>query len=209
MTGGRQSGAAVQSIAHRPSEVLEQFLSCLALRLTLEMNVLMLMYFPVHVGVCVCVNVSVDFGINFGWDSRPSLAEEELLLCQVLLVVHAVFLRAGGAGRRSHAAPVPLSIRQPLGALQHLRACGRGAGRGTVLSTLAEPEQRCSKDEHYSSGDANDDRPGEGAGGLRKYGRDRRMCVCKRRGQRKRQSKQVVNSLMLSRYVYDILSIYS
>lgn len=152
-----------------PLRYLEQSVGgYLALRLTLKMNVLMLMYFPVHVGVSVCVNVSVDFGVDFWVDGRSSLAEEELLLCQILLIVHgahAVFLWAGGAGRWSSAAPVPLSVRQPVGALQYLRGCSRSAGRRTVFSTLAEPEQHCAKDEHYSSRDANDDRPGEGAGG--------------------------------------------
>ena len=73
-------------------------MSDLALRLTLKMNVLMLMYFPVHMGVSVCVNVSVDFGVDLWGDCRSSLGEEELLLSQVLLIVHgahAVFLRAG------------------------------------------------------------------------------------------------------------------
>lgn len=72
----------------------------LALRLTLKMDVLMLMYFPVHVGVSVCVNVRVDFWVYLRGECRSSLGEEELLLCQVLLIVqgaHAVFLRAGGA----------------------------------------------------------------------------------------------------------------
>lgn len=149
------------------------------------MNVLMLMYFPVHVGVSVCVNVSVDFGVDFRGDCWSSLGEEELLLRQVLLVVHgahAVFLWAGGAGGRGHAAPVPLSIRQPVGALQYLRRRSWGAGRGTVLSALAEPQQHCAKDEHYSSRDANDDGPGEGAGGWREHGHDGRLRVCKRRG---------------------------
>lgn len=140
----------------------------LALRLTLKMNVLMLMYFPVHMGVSVCVNVSVDFGVDFRRDRWSPLGEEELLLCQVLLIVHgahAVFLWAGGAGRRSHTAPVPLSIGQPVGALQYLCGSSWSAGRGAVFSALAEPQQHGAKDEHYSSGDANDDRPGEGAGG--------------------------------------------
>lgn len=96
---------------------------CLALRLTLKMNVLMLMYFPVHVGVCVCVDVGVDFGVYLRGDGWPSLGEEELLLCQVVLIVHrahAVFLRAGGDGGGGHAGPVPLSVCRPVGALQHL-----------------------------------------------------------------------------------------
>lgn len=33
-----------------------------------------------------------------------------------------------------------------------------------MFSTLAEPQQHRTKDEHYSSRDADDDRPGEGAG---------------------------------------------
>lgn len=73
----------------------------MALSLTLKMNVLMLMYFSIHVGVGVCVNVRIDFGVDFRWNCLPSLAEEELLLGQVLLIVHgahAVFVRAGGAG---------------------------------------------------------------------------------------------------------------
>ena len=83
----------------------------------------MLMYFPVHVGVSVCVNVSVDFGVYFWGDCWSSLTQEELLLCQVFLIVqraHVVFLRTGGDGGRGHAAPVPLSMRRPVGALQHL-----------------------------------------------------------------------------------------
>lgn len=164
----RHSGAAVQSAACCPCEILDQSVGgYLALQLTLKMNVLMLMYFPIHVGVSVCVNVSVDFGVDFWWDGGPSLAEEELLLGQVLLIVHgahAVFFRAGGAGRWSRVAPVPLSVRQPVGALQYLCGCSWRAWRRTVFSALAEPEQHCAKDEHYSSRDANDDRPGERAG---------------------------------------------
>lgn len=132
------------------------------------MNVLMLMYFPVHVGVSVCVNVSVDFGVYFRGDCWSSLGEKELLLGQVFLIVHgahAVFLWAGGEGGRSHASPVPLSIRRPVGALQYLCGCSWSAGRGAVLSALAEPQQHGAKDEHYSSRDAYDDRPGERAGG--------------------------------------------
>lgn len=128
----------------------------------------MLMYFPVHVGVSVRVDVCVDFGIDFRGERWASLVEEELLLRQVLLVVHgahAVFLRAGGAGGRSHAAPVPLSIWQPVGALQYLCSRSRSAGRRAVFSALAEPQQHCAKDEHYSSRYANDDRPGQRAGG--------------------------------------------
>lgn len=155
------------------------------------MNVLMLMHFPVHVRVSVCVNVCVDFGVDFGGQRGPSLAEEELLLCQVLLIVHgarAVFVRAGRAGGRRRAAPVPLSIRQPVGAVQHLR--GRGALRGAVLFALAEPQQHCAKDEHYSSGDANDHGPRERAGGRRKYGFDGRLSVCKKREPGRERSKQ-------------------
>lgn len=140
----------------------------LASRLTLKMNVLMLMYFPVHVGVSVCVNVSVDFGVYFRGDCWSSLGEKELLLGQVFLIVHgahAVFLWARGEGGRSHASPVPLSIRRPVGALQYLCGCSWSAGRGAVLSALAEPQQHGAKDEHYSSRDAYDDRPGERAGG--------------------------------------------
>lgn len=167
-------------------EILEQSV-WLLLALTLKMNVLMLMHFPVHMGVSVCVNVRVDFGVDFRGDCWSSLAEEELLLLsQVLLIVHgahAVFLRAGRAGGRSHAAPVPLSVRQPVvGALQHL--CGRrcrSAGRGAVFPALAEPQQHRAKDEHYSSRDADDDGPGEGAGGWREHGRDGRLRVYKKR----------------------------
>lgn len=87
-----------QELLFSPCEILDQSLGgYLALQLTLKMNVLVLMYFPVHVGVGVCVNVSVDFGVDFWWDGGSSLAEEELLLCQVLLIVHgahAVFLWA-------------------------------------------------------------------------------------------------------------------
>lgn len=91
--------------------------------LTLEMNVLMLMYFPVYMGVSVRVNVCVDFGVDFRGDCWSSLTEEQLLLCQILLIVHgahAVFVRARGVGGRSHKASIPFSIRQPLGALQYL-----------------------------------------------------------------------------------------
>lgn len=154
------------------------------LALTLKMNVLMLMYFPIHVGVSVCVNVCVDFGVDFSGNCWSSLTEEELLLLlrEVLLIVHGchtVFLGAGGAGRGSRAAPVPLPVRQPLRALQYLR--GRGAGRRTVFSALAEPQQHYAKDEHYYCRDANDDRPGEGAGGLRKHRCYVRLSVCKRK----------------------------
>lgn len=141
------------------------------------------MYFPIHVGVSVGVNVSVDFGVYFWGDCWSSLAEEELLLCQVFLIVqwaHVVFLRAGGDGGWGHAAPVPLSMRRPVGALQHLCGCSWSTGRWAVLSALAEPEQHCAKDEHYSSGDANDDRPGERAVGWWEHGRDGRFGVCKR-----------------------------
>lgn len=158
---------------------------CLAPRLTLKMNVLMLMYFSIHVGVSVRVNVSVNFRVDFRGDRWASLGEEELLLCQVLLIVHgahAVFLRAGGAGRRSRVAPVPLSVGQLVGALQYL--CGRSwrVGRGAVFSALAEPQEHSAKDEHYSSWDPNDDRPGEGAGGWWENGRDGRLRVCRKRG---------------------------
>lgn len=95
--------------------------------LTLEMNVLMLVYFPVDMGVSVCVNVCVDFGVDFRGHCWSSLTEKELLLCQVLLIVHgahAVFVRARGAGGRRHIAPIPLPIRQPVGALQYLGSNG-------------------------------------------------------------------------------------
>lgn len=152
------------------------------------MNVLMLMHFTVHMRVSVRVNVCVDFGVDFRGECWSSLAEEELLLCQVLLIVHgahAVFLWADGAGGRRRAAPVPLSIRQPLGALQHLCSRSWSTGRGALFSALTEPQQHRAKDEHNSSGYANDDRPGEGAGGWREHGRDGRLCVCKRRGPEK------------------------
>lgn len=143
------------------------------------------MHFPVHVRVSVCVNVRVDLGVDFRVGRCSSLGEEELLLCQVLLIVrgaHAVFVRAGG---QSHAAPVPLPIRRPVGALQYLRSCGWSTGRGrAVLPALAKPQQHCAKDEHYSSRDANDDRPGEGAGGWREHGHDGRLCVWEGRGKR-------------------------
>lgn len=149
------------------------------------MNVLMLMYFPVHVGVGVRVNVSVDFGVDFRGDCRSSLCEEELLLRQVLLIVHgahAVFLWAGGAGGGSHAPPLPLSVRQPVGALlQDLCRSSCSRGRGAVLSALAEPQQHGAKDEHYSSRDADDDGPGEGAGGRREHRHDGRLRVCKKK----------------------------
>lgn len=136
------------------------------------MNVLMLMDFPVNVGVSVRVNVSVDFGVYFSGDCWSTLGEEELLLCQVVLIVHgahAVFLWAGGGdGGGSHAAPVPLSIRGPVGALQYFSGGGGGswsAGRRTVFSALAEPQQHGAKDEDYSSRDADNDGPGEGTVG--------------------------------------------
>lgn len=129
--------------------------------LTLKVNVLV--HLPVHVGVCVSVDVIVDFGVDFGGGGRAPLSEEKLLLSQILLIVYgaqAVLLWAGG---RDHKAPVPLPVGQPVGGLQDLGR--RSAGWGTVLFTLAEPQQHCTKDEHHASRDANDDRPGEGAGG--------------------------------------------
>lgn len=133
---------------------------------------LMLMDFAVHVGVSVRVNVSVDFGVYFSGDCWSTLGEEELLLCQVVLIVHgthAVFLWAGGGdGGRSHGAPVPLSIRGPVGALQYFPGGSGGswsAGRRTVFSALAEPQQHSAKDEDYSSRDADNDGPGEGTVG--------------------------------------------
>lgn len=143
------------------------------------MNVLVLMYFPVHVGVSVCVNVSKDFGVYFRGESR--MAEEELLLCQVLLIVHggdAVFVWAGGDGGGGHAASFPLSIRRPVGALHRLG--GGGAGRGAVFSALAEPEQRSTEDQDYSRGDADDDGPRQRVVSWREDGRDGRFCVCGR-----------------------------
>lgn len=128
----------------------------------------MLMHFPVHVGVGVRVNVRVDFGVDFWRKCGSSLTEEELLLCQVLLIVHgahAVFLRTRGRGRASS---LPLSVRQPVGAVQHLRRCCcscRSAGGRTVFSALTEPQQHRAKDEHDSRRNADDDRPGQGAGG--------------------------------------------
>lgn len=153
------------------------------------MDVLMLMHFPVHMRMSVRMDVRVDFGIDFWGERRPSLAEQELLLRQVLLIVHGahtVFLRAG---RRRYAAPVPLSVWQPVRALQYLcrRLRHRSAGRRTMFSALAEPQQHRAKDEHYPSRYANDDRPGEGAGGWREYGCDGRFCVWKRRCQRMRR----------------------
>lgn len=145
------------------------------------MNVLVLMYFPVHMGVSVCVNVSKDFGVYFRGEGR--VAEEELLLCQVLLIVHgrdAVFVWAGGDGGGGRAAPVPLSIRRPVGALHHLGGCSRGAGRGAVFSALAEPEQRSTEDQDYSRGDADDDGPRQRVVGWREYGRDGGFGVCGR-----------------------------
>lgn len=145
------------------------------------MNVLMLMHFPVHVGVSVRVNVSKDFGVYFRGESR--MGEEELLLCQVFLIVHggdAVFVWAGGDGGRSHAAPVSLTIRRPVGALQRLGGCGRSAGRGAVFSALTEPEQHSAEDQDYSCWDAHDDRPGERVVGWREDGRDGTFCVCVR-----------------------------
>ena len=174
-------------------EILEQSV-WLLLALTLKMNVLMLMHFPVHMGVSVRVNVRVDFGVDFRGDCRSPLAEQELLLLsQVLLVVHgahAVFLRAGRAGGESRAAPLPLSIRQPVvRALQYL--CGRrgrSARRGAVFPALAEPQQHRAKDEHYSGGNADDDGPGEGAGRWREHGRDGRLRVCEKK-EREREGR--------------------
>lgn len=152
----------------------------------------MLMYFPVHVRVSVCVNVSVDFGVDFGRQCGSSLAEEQLLLCQILLIVHgahAVFLWAGAVGGCSGAAqPLPLSVRRSVGGVQHLRPCWSGARRRTVLSTLAKPQQRRAKDENYSSRDANDDGPGEGAGGRGENRCHGRLCVCKREKRNKKQA---------------------
>lgn len=143
------------------------------------MNVLVLVNLPVHMRVGVCVDVRVDFRVDFGWDAGSGLAEEELLLGQVLLIVHgahAVFIWAGGAGGRSGAAPVPLSIRGSVGALQRL--WGGSAGRGAVFSALAKPQQDGGKDEDYSGRDADDDGPGEGAG-IGREQRDGGLCVCK------------------------------
>lgn len=127
------------------------------------------------------VNVGVDFGVDFRGSSWASLAEEELLLLgQVLLVVqgtHAVFFGAGRAGQRNDAGPVPLPM--AVAALQRLRR--RSTGRRALFPALAEPQQRGGEDEHDSSGDADDDGPGEGAGGRRVRGGDGRLCVCKRR----------------------------
>lgn len=145
------------------------------------MNVLVLMYFPVHVGVSVCVNVSKDFGVYFRGESR--MGEEELLLCQVFLIVHggdAVFVRAGGGGGGGRGAPVPVSIRRPVGALQRVGGRGRGAGRGAVFSALTEPEQRSTEYQDYSRGDADDDRPGQRVVSWREYGRDGGFCICGR-----------------------------
>lgn len=139
------------------------------------------MHFPVHVGVSVRVNVSKDFGVYFRGESR--MGEEELLLGQVFLIVHggdAVFVWAGGDGGRSHAAPVSLTIRRPVGALQRLGGCGRCAGRGAVFSALTEPEQHSAEDQDYSCWDAHDDRPGERVVGWREDGRDGTFCVCGR-----------------------------
>lgn len=142
-------------------------------RLTLKMDVLVLMHLPVHVGVGVRVDVRVDFGVDFGRDAGSGLAEEQLLLGQVVLVVQAVFVRAGRAGGRRRAAP--LSVRHAVGALRR-----RGAGRRAVLPALAEPQQDRGEDEDYSSRDADDDGPGEGAGVGWEQG-DGRLTVCKGR----------------------------
>lgn len=140
----------------------------------------------------MCVNVGVDFRVDFRRRSRSSLAEEELLLGQVLLVVHgahAVFLWTGGPGQRSGAGPVPLSM--PVGALR-----SRSAGRGAVFSALAQPQQNGGEDEHDSRRDADDDGPGEGAGGCWERGNDGRLCVWKRRrGGRKINTRCKVFSL--------------
>lgn len=145
------------------------------------MNVLMLMHFAVHVGVSVRVNVSKDFGVYFRGQSR--MGEQELLLCQVLLIVHgghAVFVWAGGDGGGSHAAPVPLTIQRPVGARRCLGGCGRSAGRGAVFSALTEPEQHSAKDQDYSCWDAHDHGPGERVVGWREDGRGGTFCVCGR-----------------------------
>lgn len=136
------------------------------------MDVLVLVHLPVHVGVGVRVDVRVDFGVDFGRDAGSGLAEEQLLLGQVVLVVQAVFIRAGG---RRRAAPVPLSVRRAVGALRR-----RAAGRRAVLPALAEPQQDRGEDEDYSSRDADDDGPGEGAGVGREQGHGR-LRVCKGR----------------------------
>lgn len=159
------------------------FLNSFSAPLTLEMNVLMLMNFPVHVGVCVRVNVSVDFGIDLGRDGSASLVEKELLLCQILLVVHcthAVFVRAGRARRRRGAASLPLATRRDPVGDGGGGGGGGAAGRGALLSTLAEPEQHGAEDEDDSGGDADDDGPGQGAGGRRKDGHDGGLGVYKR-----------------------------
>ena len=129
----------------------------------------------------MCVNVSKDFGVYFRGESR--MGEEELLLRQVFLIVHggdAVFVRAGRVGGGSHAAPLPLAIRRPVGALQRLGGCGRSAGRGAVFPALTEPEQHSAEDQDYSCWDAHDDRPGQGVVGWREDGRDGTVRACGR-----------------------------
>lgn len=132
------------------------------------------------------VNVSKDFWVNFLGEG--GMGEEELLLLlllgQVVLIVHGgdtVFVWAGGDGGWSHAAPLPLPVRRPVGARQRLAGCGGAAGRGAVFSALTEPQQHSAEDQDDSCRDAHDDRPGEGVVSGREDGRDGTFHVCGRK----------------------------
>ena len=150
------------------------------------MDVLMLVHLAVHVGVCVRMYVRVDLGVDLGGHPRAALAQQQLLLCQVLLVVHGahgtLLLWAGGAGRGGGAASLPVPVGQPgVWALQALG--GWGAGRRAVLLVLTEPQQHHAQDEHQAGGDADDHGPGQRVGGRGEDGRGGRLGVWGRRGQ--------------------------
>lgn len=115
------------------------------------------MNFSVHVWVGVCVDVREDLGVDFG----GTLGQEELLLL-LLLLGQVLIVGHGGHAVLVDPRQWPLSgglavaIRESL-SWDH-------SSRGTVLFRLAEPEQYSAQDEDYSSGDANDYRPGKARG---------------------------------------------
>lgn len=118
---------------------------------------LVLMYFAIHVWVCVCVNVRVDLWIDFG---HTSLGQQKLLLLGNVLLVTKwshVFLITG-----RHRTWGPVSSRLASLVWQSL-VWVSGAG-GTLLLWLAEPEEDGTQNEDHSSGDADDDWPGQAGG---------------------------------------------
>lgn len=54
-----------------------------------------------------------------------------------------------------------------------------------MFSALAEPQQHRAKDEHDNNRGADDDGPGKRAGGRGEHRCDGRLCVCKKRGQKR------------------------